>query len=52
MFQKILLPTDGSEHAEKTIQCAMDLAKLMGAKVVVIYAYAVLVWGNFRTDVI
>ena len=36
MIQKILLPTDGSEHAEKTVQYAIDLAKLAGAQVVVI----------------
>ncbi|MDQ3250267.1 MAG: universal stress protein [Chloroflexota bacterium] len=40
MIQKILLPTDGSEHAEKTVQYAIDLAKLAGAQVVVMYAYS------------
>ena len=39
MFKKILLPTDGSEHADKTIQQAIDLAKLTGAELLVMYAY-------------
>jgi nucleotide-binding universal stress UspA family protein len=39
MIQKILLPIDGSEHADKTVQYAIDLAKLAGSHVVVMYAY-------------
>ena len=39
MIKKILLPTDGSEHAEKTVQYAIDLAKSLGASVDVMYAY-------------
>jgi nucleotide-binding universal stress UspA family protein len=39
MIKKILLPTDGSEYAEKTILFAMDLAKSLGARVNVMYAY-------------
>jgi nucleotide-binding universal stress UspA family protein len=39
MFQKILLPTDGSENAEKTIQYAIQLAQLSQATIVVMYAY-------------
>lgn len=39
MTQKILLPTDGSEHAEKTIQYAVRLAKATGATIVAIYAF-------------
>jgi nucleotide-binding universal stress UspA family protein len=46
MFKKILLPTDGSEYAEKTIQTAIGVAKLAGAAVVVMYAYTPL--GPFR----
>lgn len=39
MIKKILLPTDGSEHAEKTVQYTIDLAKSLGASVDVLYAY-------------
>ena len=39
MIKKILLPTDGSKHAEKTLQYAIDLAKALGASVEVMYAY-------------
>lgn len=39
MTQKILLPTDGSEHAEKTIQYAVSLAKATGATLVAMYAF-------------
>lgn len=39
MIRKILLPTDGSDYAERTVQYATDLAKLSGAAVVALYAY-------------
>lgn len=39
MIEKILLPTDGSEHAAKTVAYASDLAKLLNASVEVMYAY-------------
>ncbi|NWF63606.1 MAG: universal stress protein [Chloroflexi bacterium] len=39
MIKKILLPTDGSEYAEKTIIFAIDLAKSLGAGVDVMYAF-------------
>lgn len=39
MTRKILLPTDGSEHAEKTIQYAVSLAKATGATIVALYAF-------------
>lgn len=39
MINKILLPTDGSEYAEKTVRFAIDLAKSLGASVDVMYAF-------------
>lgn len=39
MIQKILLPTDGSEYAEKTIQYALNLAKALDARIEVMYAF-------------
>ncbi len=40
MYQKILLPTDGSEQSEKPIRVAIDLAKMTGASITVMYAYS------------
>ena len=39
MINKILLPTDGSEHSDHTVQFAIDLAKLTHAAIVAMYAY-------------
>lgn len=39
-IHKILVPTDGSDHAEKGASYALDLAKLVGAAVVVMHAYS------------
>ncbi len=39
MIKKILLPTDGSEYAEKTVQFAIDLAKSLQASVEIMYAF-------------
>ena len=38
MYQKILVPIDATEHSEKTIQYAMNLAKLSSANIVVLHA--------------
>ncbi|MBK9926365.1 MAG: universal stress protein [Anaerolineales bacterium] len=39
MIKKILLPTDGSEYSQKTVQYAIDLARSLGASVDVMHAY-------------
>jgi nucleotide-binding universal stress UspA family protein len=39
MIDKILLPTDGSDHAERTIRHAVEIAKLAGASIVAMHAY-------------
>lgn len=39
MIKKILLPTDGSEFAEKTVRYAIDLAKSLDASIEVMYAF-------------
>ncbi|MBI3241238.1 MAG: universal stress protein [Chloroflexi bacterium] len=39
MIKKLLLPTDGSEHAERTVQYATELAKMSGATIVALYAF-------------
>jgi len=43
MYKKILIPTDGSELSEMAAAHAVDLAKLTGAKIVVLTATAS--WG-------
>jgi len=37
MFEKILVAIDGSEHTEKTLKAAVDLAKLSGSEVEVLH---------------
>ena len=38
MIQTILVPTDGSPHAEKAVSLARELAQLYGAKIILLYA--------------
>lgn len=40
MFKKILVGTDGSDSASKAVDHAAELAKAMGAQLVVLTAYA------------
>lgn len=37
MFKEILLPTDGSDHADEAVNCAVALAKKFGARLHVIH---------------
>jgi len=37
MFQKILLPTDGSESSRKAVAKGVELAKRLGARVLAVY---------------
>ncbi|WP_101297128.1 universal stress protein [Halegenticoccus soli] len=37
MYQKILLPTDGSEHTEKALEHALDIAAEYGAELHALY---------------
>jgi len=39
MFEKILFATDGSAHAERTLEYVKDLAQKYGAEVIVFHAY-------------
>ena len=38
MIQTILVPTDGSPHAEKAVSFAGELARLYGAKIILLHA--------------
>lgn len=50
MIKSILLPTDGSETSEKSIEYAIQLGKQFGAKIVVVHVYGVngILGGGFR----
>jgi nucleotide-binding universal stress UspA family protein len=37
MFKEILLPTDGSDHADEAVNCAVALAKKFGARLHLIH---------------
>jgi nucleotide-binding universal stress UspA family protein len=41
MYQNILLPIDATKHSEKTIEYAMNLAKLSQASIIVLHAVEV-----------
>lgn len=46
MFERILLPVDGSEHSRRAVAIAVDLARRYGAEVVVLHAREhELTWG-------
>lgn len=46
MFERILLPVDGSEHSRRAVAVAGDLARRYGAEVVVFHAREhELTWG-------
>lgn len=46
MFERILLPVDGSEHSRRAVAVAGDLARRYGAEVVVLHAREhELTWG-------
>ncbi len=38
MFKKILIPTDGSEFGQDALEQGLDLAKLSGGEVTILYA--------------
>ena len=40
MFERVLLATDGSSHAEEALKYARDLASRDGAQVIVVHAFA------------
>lgn len=37
MFERILIATDGSKFSEKTAKVGIELAKLSGGKVIIVY---------------
>jgi nucleotide-binding universal stress UspA family protein len=41
MFEKILVPLDGSEHSLKALEVATQIAKKFGGKVTLIHVYSV-----------
>ncbi len=45
MFAKILVPIDGSPHADKAIRCAADLSKRYGSKLILLHVIPVRVYA-------
>jgi nucleotide-binding universal stress UspA family protein len=43
MFEKILVPIDGSEHSLKSLEIAIQIAKKFGGKIALIHIYSVAV---------
>lgn len=41
LFEKILVPTDGSEHSSKALEVAIQIAKKFHGKVTLIHVYSV-----------
>lgn len=55
MFEKILLATDGSKHAQRALEYARDLALREDAEVIVVHAFksVPLYWeGQLRDDLV
>lgn len=49
-FQKILVPTDGSEFIKYAIDVALDLAKLSGGKITALYVLDKSLYANSPMD--
>jgi len=46
MIQTILVPTDGSSHADKAVSLAGELARALGAKIVLLHALPDTIYEN------
>ena len=49
-FNKILVPTDGSEYTKAAVRMAMELAKLSGGKVTALYVLDQTILTNMPMD--
>lgn len=43
MFEKILVPLDGSEHSQRALETAIEIAKKFGSHMVLLHVYSVTV---------
>ena len=43
MFEKILVPLDGSEHSQRALECAVQISKRFNGKVTLLHVYSVAV---------
>ena len=41
LFDRILLPLDGSEHSERALETGIDLADRFGSKMTLLHVYSV-----------
>ena len=50
VFDKILVPTDGSEYTKAAVRRAMDLAKLSSGKITALYVMDQTIFTNVPMD--
>ena len=50
MFQKILVPLDGSAHSVKALRYAVDIAQRFGAKITLVHVYSTVVIPTFLPE--
>ncbi|MFA7031062.1 MAG: universal stress protein [Candidatus Methanomethylophilaceae archaeon] len=50
VFDKILVPTDGSEYTKAAVRMAMDLAKLSSGKITALYVMDQTIFTNVPMD--
>jgi nucleotide-binding universal stress UspA family protein len=43
VFEKILVPLDGSEHSQRALECAVQISKRFNSKVTLLHVYSVAV---------
>jgi nucleotide-binding universal stress UspA family protein len=43
VFEKILVPLDGSEHSQRALECAVQISKRFNGKVTLLHVYSVAV---------
>lgn len=43
MFEKILVPIDGSEHSQRALECAVQMAKRFNGKLTLLHVYSITV---------
>lgn len=50
LFQKVLVPLDGSEHSLKALDVAIQIAKRFGGKITLVHVYSVTALGGVMPE--